>query len=518
MSGQTLKVMLVDDEAIVREDMRALFDWEANGYEIVAEADNGLAALESFERQKVDIMIVDIQMPVMNGLELASRILSEHRQVKFIFLTAYSDFEFARTSMRLGVDSYILKHEMDSCLLLKELERLRGELQKTGRQSLFDQNQAMHLLLCTQQSRADYRRIIRENGIAFREGYSYLITVEIDGEEKNRDRKVQIAAAVSHAANDSRITGCTVFSLEVERVGALLVLKPDKAGDQRLSVTNHLNHIKEQIRLSAGRDFFILVSEKITRAEEFPSIYARLKRHSARCWFYRTPCILSCGCETEENTSCDGEVKELCGLLKEHKYVKADESLTLLFDHMFPAKGDKAYCEKCLIRITDCLAAAWNYENNGSPELSAVELYREAAGCRNVFEAGQRLKCLLAQIRQAEEGKYRERIDRVKAYVEEHYTEDLSLESLGRLIGVSESYMSQLFKQQTGVTFKTYLRDFRMKKAKEMLLSGREKVHDVGAKIGYRTTPYFCLVFKQYFGVTPTEFIRRYSGKNEEKS
>ncbi len=265
---RVLDVMLVDDESIVRNDIKELIEWESLDYKIAAEAESGPEALRVLERQKIDIMIVDIQMPGMTGLELAARILSEGKRIKFIFLTSYDDFEFARASMRMGVRSYILKHEVDGPVLLNELEYLRDELQRAEQETSFERNE-----------------------------------------------------------------------------------------------------------------------------------YAK---------------------------------------------------------------------------------AAFREQESGEED-------------------------------------YRERIDKVKNYVDKHYMEDISLDILAKLIDVSEAYMSQLFKQQTGVTFKSYLRDFRMEKAKELLLSGKEKVHNIGAKVGYSSTPYFCLVFKQYYGVTPTEFFRRNSGKNEEK-
>lgn len=265
---KVLNVMLVDDESIVRSDIRELTEWESYDYKIAAEAESGPEALRLLEKHSIDIMIVDIQMPGMTGLELAERILAEGKQIKFIFLTSYDDFEFARSSMRMGVRSYILKHEADGPVLLHELERLRDELQKSQQQTRLGENE----------------------------------------------------------------------------------------------------YVKDS--------------------------------------------------------------------LNEYEDVEED---------------------------------------------------------------------------------YKERIDKVKNYVDKHYMEDLSLDTLAGLIGVSEAYMSQLFKQQTGVTFKHYLRDFRMEKAKELLLSGKEKVHNIGAKVGYSTAPYFCLVFKQYYGVTPTEFFRRNSGKNEEE-
>ncbi len=125
-----LDIMIVDDEMIVREDIKTILDWEKYGYRIVSEAPNGKKACRSFQQRPVDIIIADIEMPVMNGLEMASRLLGVEPKLKFIFLTSYSDFEFLRTSMRMGIHSYILKHEMEGKLLLQELEGLRREIRQ----------------------------------------------------------------------------------------------------------------------------------------------------------------------------------------------------------------------------------------------------------------------------------------------------------------------------------------------------------------------------------------------------
>ena len=126
----TLSIMIVDDEMIVREDIKTILDWERFGYQITAEAANGKKACRLFAQNPVDIIIADIDMPFMNGLEMASRILEIDPGVKFIFLTSYSDFDYLRTSMRMGIHSYILKHEMEETLLLQELETLRREIRQ----------------------------------------------------------------------------------------------------------------------------------------------------------------------------------------------------------------------------------------------------------------------------------------------------------------------------------------------------------------------------------------------------
>ena len=132
LKKDTLKVMIVDDEYIVREDIKTIMAWEDHGYTITGEASNGKQACGLFRQDPCDLIIADIQMPFMNGLEMAAQIKEMDKRVRFIFLTAYSDFEFLRTAMRMGIHSYILKHEMEEKVLLKELDLLREELKAFG--------------------------------------------------------------------------------------------------------------------------------------------------------------------------------------------------------------------------------------------------------------------------------------------------------------------------------------------------------------------------------------------------
>ena len=125
-----LSIMILDDEEIVRNDIRTLINWEKYGYQIVAEAGSASEALRFLKLKEIQIVIADIEMPVMNGLDFANEALKINKKMKFIFLTAYNDFNYVRSSMRLGANSYILKHEIDETTIIEELERARHELLK----------------------------------------------------------------------------------------------------------------------------------------------------------------------------------------------------------------------------------------------------------------------------------------------------------------------------------------------------------------------------------------------------
>ena len=124
-----MKIVLVDDERIAIEHIKSLLEWEQLGFTIAATATNGKSALRLCEDIRPQIMIVDIRMPVMDGLELIQRRLQKRLGVKFIVMSAYEDFDYARKAISFGhVSSYLIKHEVDSHKLLLEVNKAEGSL------------------------------------------------------------------------------------------------------------------------------------------------------------------------------------------------------------------------------------------------------------------------------------------------------------------------------------------------------------------------------------------------------
>ena len=123
-------VLIADDEDIVLEDLKNLIPWTENGFEIIATATNGTRAFELFEKYNPQIVISDIKMPGMDGIELCKRILAKDPNVKILLLTAYKDFNYVKDAISLGVSNYLLKHEINSQNLLSELDKIQKEISK----------------------------------------------------------------------------------------------------------------------------------------------------------------------------------------------------------------------------------------------------------------------------------------------------------------------------------------------------------------------------------------------------
>ena len=125
-------IMLVDDEVLALEYLKNMVDWERNGYHVVGCATSGKKALELFDRTHPQIVISDIRMPGTDGLELTRQIKEKDKEPVVILLSAYRDFDYAQKGIRYGVSNYLLKHELSSELILKELEEVKEKLERAG--------------------------------------------------------------------------------------------------------------------------------------------------------------------------------------------------------------------------------------------------------------------------------------------------------------------------------------------------------------------------------------------------
>ena len=132
--GDRYKVLIVEDEVLVRGGLKSVIGWEKLGMEIIGDAANGKQALEIYEADKPDIILTDIKMPVMDGLELIARIREKDEKTKIVILTCYEEFEYLQEAMRMGVSDYISKLRMKPAEIEAAMEKLKRELDENEEQ------------------------------------------------------------------------------------------------------------------------------------------------------------------------------------------------------------------------------------------------------------------------------------------------------------------------------------------------------------------------------------------------
>ncbi|MFC4305373.1 response regulator transcription factor [Cohnella boryungensis] len=481
-----ITVMLVDDEPLALENVYEMVAWEANGFEIVAKAGNGRMALRLFDKHRPQIVITDISMPQMDGLELGRAIHRQSPETQLVYLTAYRDFDYARQALELKAASYLLKHEISRNRLLEHLLELRRTIQ--GQAHL--RESAVRTLI------GDYLR-----------GKSVLRIEEADSpltRELTERLRVSLALLLFEINPVVHLDG-----------GKSTVQTADERLWERLSreVRDNLNTVRTiEVLPTDGGGYAVLLSvnapnSMLLMQYRLQQIARIFQKGIAEATGF-APSILMEPCSSKE------QLPELFGAMTE----AYDYSLFLPASSLFmltqvpTGKSDSRAFLPDLMEASDFRSLLGFLKTTGA-ELAkeyGVEGNKPLGGnARDIAAALRRM-----QEERAEEKRLRSSFSRwvLKAmdYVGEHYGDsDLSLESVAESLQISAIHLRTTFKKETGQSLLDYTTEFRMEIAKRLLKSGELKIYEVSEKVGYKTSQYFSQVFKKVTGSHPKDFIGR---------
>jgi two-component system response regulator YesN len=530
-----LKVLIVDDDVVSRMNLKTLIDWEGNGFCIAAEAENGRQALAMIERDVPDIVITDMSMPLMNGIDLIDHLDRHFPQVRIIALSAYDDFDYVRQSMKKGAVDYVLKHQLNAGMLLEILKAAEQSVQK---RSEVDRD----LGIARSVQRRDFLRRLLEGTEPedFREKWNEL---EIRLDDKN------LAVALAEI-DDFPFLEEKYVSAEMEK---LLKAFMDIAREIVRECEN-----TELVHLEKGR-FAIVFSLGNTTSQlyVYSRLYGMLSRLGAEIAKYLniTACFgVSRVCRNAADLP--RAYREAESLLKnkfymgknrifmnEHPGERREESFYVLDirdEKAILAALRNADYESARRRVEDIFGKVSNMRlSRKSTQMVCVELVNIAIkaakdngigisdlvdGRESPYQIVQKyetigdLKEWLLQLYRkvttmAGEMNVAEMADPVsdvirKAvdYVRRHYQNDLSLADAARDAGVSASYLSRLFKEECGIGFAEYLNRFRVERAKRLIADGEMKLKEIVQNVGFNNYNYFFKVFKEITGMTPSEY------------
>ncbi|MFB9273908.1 response regulator transcription factor [Cohnella cellulosilytica] len=370
-----MRVLLVEDETIVRRFIKSLIDWEAHGFEVAGEAANGEEAWTLLESEPIDIVLTDIRMPALSGFELIERLAKRGWPCEVVILSSYDDFEYVRTALQLNVSDYVHKATISE-------EELLGCLNKAKDDWLKRREQELALT-----ARVAGSSLSRRDGIAVN-----LLKLALDEEADRRRLKLlseglslwnePFQAALAHMPAEE---GAAVADEDGRALAFAYGECRIVAGGQGVET------------LAAGLSAEALVRhDRPIPFSEWPEAYASMKR-------------------------------------------KLEERL----------------------------------------------------------EERRRAKSLHLCIRQAMD------------YLQVHYMDELTMETLCEEVHMSPAYFSRLFQKETGVTFTAYLTNLRLQEAKRLLVHTDYPVYEIAERAGYRNTRYFMKLFKETVGFTPTEYRER---------
>ncbi|MCG8478226.1 MAG: response regulator [Spirochaetales bacterium] len=538
-------ILIADDEAPIREGIRDRIDWEALGFRLVADCGDGREALAAFRIHGPDVVLSDIRMPFLDGIELTRTILTERPQTHVLLLTGHDEFEYAQAAVRLQVWDFLLK-PISSKQLHDVLARLASEMVEEQRRrsdvARLRRQWEEHLPLLRERSLNelilgegpidDALERLDELGIAFEHIRKRVVLVAPDrGEEMNEGRRdpqdkrgvggdLQMLA-LSNLVRDllATPTGAVQFLTHDERIA--LVLSGDD-GD----LFERLDRLRRRASDRLGTSVTIGIGRAYGRTEEIRRSYRDADRALMQRFLFGGNRILSA--ETYDATSdatWHNHSALRAELMQRIRHVDRRGAYDALARLIEDARTTRQPIERCVLNLQRALARLLDgmEELNLDREIAALSRsnpFEEIAAMPTLdavepwFEAliGRMFDVLEERIGNQGELKVRS----ARAYLAEHYSDaGLSLTHVCAELSVSVSHFSKSFKAVTGRTFVEYLTELRIEKAKELLVSEGSRGYEIAPRVGFRDPHYFSTIFKKVCGVTPTQFRSRYAGGAE---
>lgn len=483
--------MIVDDEVIVRQGIIRGIDWKEYGFCFVAEAENGEEAFEKIRKTLPDVLLLDIRMPVMGGLELMQGLRESYPDMGIIILTSYAEFEYIREAMKYGADEYLLKlSSMPKDILCcvenvyekkrkEKMIRMRiphytsGFLKSfSGRECCilavhifaakgrsFDITGQLEAILCENEEKVFQSHIYR---IMWTDVDRYLIITEDDPWEcairfkrvVEEDGTMTCKMGISNCYAD--FTGLETAVIEAER---------------------------------ACEDTFFSGNEI--------SFFQNIK--TEQTGWHLEPLKIS---ECLDKDTYNSLWKLICHMLEQIRHIERKQ-----FDE---------FLVELLFTIADLLKKSGKEIPDNLKSVDHIYQYIQEYDC--LAKLKESLKTILIALFEEKTDTYigtRRIVHRIQTAVEKNYSMDLNLKMFADLMNISYSYLSAVFKSETGYSFKEYLNLVRINKAKDFfaLCEQEYSIYEVAEKTGYSNQFYFSKVFKRYTGMMPSEYKSRYAGK-----
>jgi len=520
------KVIIVDDEKLSRDSIAGLIDWEANGMRLTGVYKNAFEALDTAQAEAPDIVITDIKMPVMNGLELIARLKELSSDTAFIVVSGYDEYEYMSEAMRHGLKHYLLKpcNELD---ILEVLAEVKQEIAQRSRDREFLARLERDYQRILPSVKEQFLRDLALTGLLNqRDIDQYLAMFEIDAEACQLIL-VQFGEkcgylekfALKNIAEDL-FTSERLFLSTIVEDGVLLLIEP--MDFKALSYT--LNQMREIYRAYYRMELYMSVSEA-GRFQDIRSMYKEAQAILRYRFYFSEGCILTkedvqFQSRQGDHTEYYAQFEEIALSVRAGDLAAAGKQLRALFElfeerrmdieevkmlcielyMLLIRQGQEPTSDKMLqvVRIKDIGTLQATYEF-----LSAVT---EEAASSNYRESASKQNRIISEV-----------LDIIERNLD---NPELSLSWIGKeLLYMNVDYLGRLFTREIGMKFSQYVLERRMEKAIRLIEEQEElKIYEISKLTGFREdTPYFSKVFKKHTGMTPTEYKKQLEERKNRK-
>jgi len=532
--------MIVDDELYARIRLKKEFSLEEEGFTVDQEAANGQEALELMGTQRPDILLTDMRMPVMDGLALIAEVKKRWPAMPVVALSGYDDYEYVRSSLKMGAVDYLLKHRLERDTVLFVLQKCADEIralsqrEQAERQAVEDQRDSwkvrkreafMKLLMGNCQNASN---LTKPCMLADSRAWYQVLLMKVSHWRQLEIQNGRIAMVMMDE---------TVMSIAQEIIDQMARGTVEPIGDgeyvilfsldsmySRQYVREMTQRMAENLRQNITKYINVTVSFAMGRTagrpEEIASSYRRAQESLSLSYLSGNWGIIQETDAASQPTSFVTLSNEHCAQVTstvlENDPVECRRLLEELFAELVRQRASRASCQVVCIELINLIVrnvaamplgseVAANCQEDKSHVMAADNAQE---GFDIVRESYDRLFSHLNETRGMSE--FHSHTLRAIEYIRQHPTDELSLSSIAEQLNLNKSYLSRIFSQDCGQSLTEYVTAFRVEEAKKGLAEGLS-IKESAKRAGFSNLPYFFRLFKQYAGQTPQDYQRAMS-------
>lgn len=536
-----MKVFLVEDEYIVREGIKNNIDWEKNGYDFCGEASDGELAFPMISEKRPDIVITDIRMPFMDGIELSRMIKEEYPEIKIIILSGHEEFEYAKAAIQIGVEEYLLKPINGDELLqvvnrvaqkIKEENESRETLQEGEGDENFEyaKRQLLSSLIDDNASLSDAMEQGKKIHLNLMAQCYNIMMLKL--QRKNKEQGFSQRILELYKTMEDTLKEQDGQSIMFDRApeGKVILFMGSGEEEIRRNMDVFAGQFREILPEYEDVTYFGSVGVPVMRLRELGESYEAAS-HGFSYRFLTEPNQIvdnhtvfdqtrnekkfSCSIGSVDIQNLDkqkiesflkgGEMDEIHFFVEEYMKNAGDAGKNSMIFRQYIVMDMFFAASHFLMQITD------GREQLGEPFESPEQMQKIVSDLEATVVYIKELFTKVMQVRDAQTTEHNsDVVENAKKYISENYhDEELTLNTVAHEVNVSPNHLSAMFSQKTGQTFVKYLTDVRMHRAKELLKCTSKRSNEICEEVGYRDPHYFSHLFKKNVGCSPIQYRER---------
>lgn len=512
----TCRVLVVEDELIARQALRYIIGLQEDRFEIVGESSNGQEALQMIESLKPDVVITDIVMPIMDGVELTRQIVLKHPDIYTIVISGHDEFDYVKSTFQCGVVDYILKPQLEPEILLSKLNSISQKLNiKVKPKEENNGDMSREYILSKLVTDKNYSIGSKELNKYFPKSQFCLFACHFPTTTESNINKESIILDIITTTVENILSDIDCCWAMHNQHSRLLFMLNFEMGEYGVINRKALD-IAQKTAINIPSVFFAMGNEYYDILETYD--YAKSLRWLLDMQFYLKDDRIVF--EKDINMNGATQILDNREYIDNIRLLSIDTAFEILLKFMYSVKDAKnirpARLKKMLENIIYNTISTLDEMGFVDDELNIekMEFFAKIANANDIDELIVVVENILDFIKIKVEN-YGEAGDelfyKIQEYINQNYEQNITLESIAREFHISYSYLSACFSEYANRGFNEYLNEVRIKRAKELLVSTDNLIADISEVVGYSDQSYFGKVFKKMTGVSPSVYRRRYA-------